>query len=90
MSGIHFVVKNVPIPELEPSQILVRLSVTGVCGADFALASGEAGPSHDILGHEGVGRVVKLGAGVSPCQVSPGDRVGHASITSVRAARLDV
>jgi alcohol dehydrogenase, propanol-preferring len=87
VSGIHFVVKNVPIPELEPSQILVRLSVTGVCGADFALAPGEAGPSHDILGHKGVGRVVKLGAGVSPCQVSP---VGHASITSVRAARLDV
>jgi alcohol dehydrogenase, propanol-preferring len=52
--------------------------VTGVCGTDLALASGELGPTRRILGHEGVGRVVQLGSGISDSQVRLGQRVGVA------------
>ncbi|KAJ5192167.1 alcohol dehydrogenase [Penicillium cf. viridicatum] len=57
--------------------ILVRLSVTGVCGTDIALASGELGPTQPILGHEGVGYIAQLGCNVpvtSSTQI--GSRVG--------------
>jgi len=68
----------VQIPQPGPQDVLVQLSVTGVCGTDIALASGELGPTRRILGHEGVGRVVKLGSGLSESQVKIGQRVGVA------------
>ncbi|OHT18257.1 zinc-binding dehydrogenase [Edaphosphingomonas haloaromaticamans] len=71
---------NVPIVDPEPGGALVRLVVGGVCGSDVHLLSGEAGvmPFPIILGHEGIGRIEKLGgidkdyAGVP---VKPGDLV---------------
>lgn len=72
----HFETKRVPVPELGPRDILVRLSATGVCGSDLHLAAGHLGPCRDILGHEGVGRVVKLGSAVEPSSVQIGTRVG--------------
>jgi propanol-preferring alcohol dehydrogenase len=74
----RFEIESVGIPELGPQDVLVQLSVTGVCGTDIALASGELGPTRRILGHEGVGRVVKLGSGLSESQVKLGQRVGVA------------
>ncbi|OAL37529.1 hypothetical protein AYO20_03036 [Fonsecaea nubica] len=65
-----------PVPEISPTELLVRLSVSGVCGSDFHLAEGHSGPTCDILGHEGVGRVVKLGSAVNPSFVNVGTRVG--------------
>lgn len=65
-----------PVPKIQPWQVLVKLSVTSVCGTDIALAAGHVGPTCDILGHEGVGRVVRTGDGVDPSIVRPGDRVG--------------
>jgi propanol-preferring alcohol dehydrogenase len=58
--------------------VLIQLSCTGVCGSDIALASGELGPCTRILGHEGVGRVVSLGLGISSSEVKIGTRVGVA------------
>jgi 5-exo-hydroxycamphor dehydrogenase len=45
----------------------VRVVVGGVCGSDEHIVSGAAGamPFPIILGHEGVGRIEKLGAGVT-------------------------
>ncbi len=71
---------DVPIVDPEPGGALVRVVVGGVCGSDVHITSGEAGvmPFPIILGHEGVGRVEKLGgietdyAGVP---VKPGDLV---------------
>lgn len=72
---------DVPLPTLGASDLLVRLSASGVCGTDIGLATGHLGPTRDILGHEGVGRVVKLGSGLMD-QDKPiakeGDRVGIA------------
>jgi threonine dehydrogenase-like Zn-dependent dehydrogenase len=58
---------DVPIFDPEPGGALVRVVAGGVCGSDVHITSGEAGimPFPIILGHEGVGRVEKLGAGVS-------------------------
>ncbi|KIW87821.1 uncharacterized protein Z519_11405 [Cladophialophora bantiana CBS 173.52] len=72
----HFETKNVPVPDISPTDLLVRLSVTGVCGSDFHLAAGHLGPTRDILGHEGVGRVVKLGSAVDASFIDVGARVG--------------
>jgi propanol-preferring alcohol dehydrogenase len=77
-SKARFEIESVSIPEPGPQDVLVQLSVTGVCGTDIALASGELGPTRRILGHEGVGRVVKLGSGLSESQVKLGQRVGVA------------
>lgn len=74
----HFEVQELPLPEPGPNDVLVRLSASGVCGTDFALASGELGPTCPILGHEGIGRVVKLGTSLSEAQVRLGQRVGVA------------
>ncbi|KAK0110971.1 hypothetical protein ONS95_001352 [Cadophora gregata] len=73
-----FAIEYASLPQPGSQDVLVRLSVTGVCGTDIALASGELGPSCPILGHEGVGRVVQLGAGLSESQVKLGQRVGIA------------
>lgn len=65
------------MPPLGPNDILVKLSVTGICGTDTGLAAGHLGPTHasGILGHEGVGTVWAAGAAVSP-SVTTGRVVG--------------
>ncbi|KAF5024379.1 hypothetical protein F66182_3566 [Fusarium sp. NRRL 66182] len=45
------------------NEILVKLAFTGVCGSEIRAFSGW-GPYNPIVGHEGVGVVVKLGQGV--------------------------
>ena len=82
-TGFDFEIRSVPIPELKPWEVLVKLSATGVCGTDISLAAGHVGPTCDILGHEGVGRVVRLGSGVDPDTVKVGDRVGIAWVRDV-------
>ncbi|KEF53603.1 uncharacterized protein A1O9_10578 [Exophiala aquamarina CBS 119918] len=78
-----FEVKTSNVPELQPTDLLVRLSVSGVCGSDFHLAAGHSGPTRDILGHEGVGRVVKIGSAVPDSQAHIGDRVGIAWVRDI-------
>ena len=58
---------DVPIFDPPPGGASVRIVAGGVCGSDVHITSGEAGvmPFPIILGHEGVGRVEKLGAGVT-------------------------
>ncbi|KAH6670578.1 alcohol dehydrogenase [Halenospora varia] len=75
-NGFQFKILAVPIPALGPSDILIRLSASGVCGTDLALAAGKISPHRTILGHEGVGRVVKLGSAITSERVPLGLRVG--------------
>jgi threonine dehydrogenase-like Zn-dependent dehydrogenase len=69
-------VQDVPDPKiLSPRDAIVRITSTAICGSDLHLYNGfvptmEKG---DILGHEFMGEVVELGAGVTNLQV--GDRV---------------
>ncbi|CAI4213518.1 unnamed protein product [Parascedosporium putredinis] len=74
--SFNFEIRSVPIPEPKPWEVLIKLTVTGVCGTDVSLAAGYVGPTCDILGHEGVGHIVALGSGVDPSIVKAGDRIG--------------
>ncbi|MFC1976817.1 zinc-binding dehydrogenase [Chloroflexota bacterium] len=63
-----FVIKELPIPEVMPGAILVKLSMSNICGSDVHAWKGETrrggGEGEYILGHEMVGRVYQLGEGV--------------------------
>lgn len=59
-------------PELQPGQVLVDLNYSGVCRSQLMEARGLRGPDHwlpHLLGHEGVGTVVGIGAGVAKVKV---------------------
>jgi D-arabinose 1-dehydrogenase-like Zn-dependent alcohol dehydrogenase len=58
-------IEEVPVPqEIEPGAILVRIETCSVCGTDVHLWQGSLSTTVQlpvILGHEMVGRIVKLG-----------------------------
>ena len=70
-------VREVPVPAVGHGQALVKIEYSGVCHTDLHVALGDFGevPGR-ILGHEGIGRVVKVGEGVESLKV--GDRVSVA------------
>ncbi|HEY0288739.1 MAG TPA: zinc-dependent alcohol dehydrogenase family protein [Pseudomonas sp.] len=59
-----------------PGQVLINVGACGVCRTDLHVVDGELSHPHLPLipGHEIVGRIAALGAGVT--QLSVGDRVG--------------
>ncbi len=69
-------VEEVPDPVIqEPTDVIVRITSTGLCGSDLHLYE-PLGPfldPGDILGHEPMGIVEEVGAAVT--QLRPGDRV---------------
>lgn len=71
---------RLPVPVPGPGDILIKLAASGVCHSDVHVWKGEtlASPLPDpfILGHEGVGTVVALGAGVTDWVL--GERAGAA------------
>jgi len=69
-------VEQVPMPELGPGQVRVKVEACGLCHTDIHAASGDwpIKPSPPFIpGHEGVGLVTQTGPGVS--EVAVGDRV---------------
>lgn len=69
--------RETAIPTPGPGQIVVRTEACGVCHTDLHAARGDwpVKPVPPFIpGHEGIGRVVALGAGVTI--VKEGDRVG--------------
>jgi propanol-preferring alcohol dehydrogenase len=68
--------RDLPVPEPGPGQILVRVRACGVCRTDLHIADGElAEPKLPlVMGHEIAGEVVRLGPRVERFQV--GQRVG--------------
>lgn len=71
-----------PDPVPAPGEVLVRVSVCGVCRTDLDIVDGRLEPSHFpiIPGHQVVGHVAECGDGVTDVQV--GQRVGVAWIAS--------
>ncbi|PND32360.1 alcohol dehydrogenase [Achromobacter pulmonis] len=66
-----------PIPEPGAGEVLIAVEACGICGADASDIEG-ADPAlqpHRVPGHEVVGRIVELGAGV-PARWTIGQRVG--------------
>jgi len=69
-------VETVPDPVIqEPTDAIVRITSTAICGSDLHLYDvlGMFLDAGDILGHEPMGIVEEVGAGVT--HVKPGDRV---------------
>lgn len=64
------------VPSPGPGEVLIRVRASGICGTDvwFSQAKLAFGPFPLSLGHEGVGEIVEVGAGVHNRKV--GDRVG--------------
>jgi D-arabinose 1-dehydrogenase-like Zn-dependent alcohol dehydrogenase len=81
---------DVAITDPEPGGALVSIVLGGVCGSDVHILTGEAGemPFPIILGHEGIGRIEKLGAGgatdYAGTPVKPGDLVYWSPIALCR------
>lgn len=75
--GAPLTVDELAVPTPQPGQILVKYEATGVCHTDLHAANGDwpVKPSPPFIpGHEGVGYVSAVGAGVK--RVKEGDRVG--------------
>lgn len=68
-------VEERPDPRPEPGEVVVEVIATGICGSDFHGYSGENGRRHpgQVMGHETVGRIAELGAGVTG--LAPGQLV---------------
>lgn len=74
--GEPLVAEDLPVPEPGAGQVLVEIAACGVCRTDLHVIDGDL-PDPKlplVLGHEIVGRVAGLGAGVGGFQV--GERVG--------------
>ncbi len=72
-------IQDLPVPEPGPGQVLVRMESSGLCHTDIHAAHGDwpVKPTPPFIpGHEGVGFVEKLGAGVTSRAL--GDRVAIA------------
>ncbi|HEY7725870.1 MAG TPA: alcohol dehydrogenase catalytic domain-containing protein, partial [Anaeromyxobacteraceae bacterium] len=67
--------RDLPLPGPGPGQVRLRVRACGVCRTDLHLADGELeAPLPRVPGHEAVGLVDAVGAGVAG--VGEGDRVG--------------
>ncbi|HSK41783.1 MAG TPA: alcohol dehydrogenase AdhP [Arenibaculum sp.] len=70
-------IEEVPVPDVLPGQVLIKVAASGVCHTDLHAADGDwpVKPNPPFIpGHEGVGHVAAVGAGVK--SVREGDRVG--------------
>ena len=79
-------VRELELEELQPGEVLVRMSAVGVCGTDLHSYKGEWNrPTPIVLGHEGAGIVEEVGADVEG--VRAGDRVVLSWAPALRRVR---
>jgi len=72
-------IQDLPVPEPGPGEVLVRIETSGLCHTDIHAAHGDwpVQPVPPFVpGHEGIGRIEKLGPGVTTRAL--GDRVAIA------------
>jgi threonine dehydrogenase-like Zn-dependent dehydrogenase len=73
-------VEDVPRPHAGPGEAVIRVTLTTICGTDLHIVRGEYPVKPGlVIGHEPVGVVEELGAGVTGYKV--GDRVLVGAIT---------
>ncbi len=75
--GQPLTIEELTVPEPGPGEVLVKVVASGVCHTDLHAIDGDwpVKPSLPLIpGHEGVGHVVAVGAGVT--DVKEGDAVG--------------
>ena len=72
-------IQDLPVPRPGPGQVLVRIEASGLCHTDIHAARGDwpVKPTLPFIpGHEGVGIIEQVGAGVNATRV--GQRVAIA------------
>src|SRR5215470_18557907 len=66
-------VETLPVPKIEPRELLVKVAVCGVCPTDIKKIHYGTVPPPRIFGHETAGTIVRVGRSVK--QFRAGDRV---------------
>lgn len=65
--------ETVPVPEIGPGEVLVRIDTCGICGTDLKKIHTGSHAAPRVFGHEMAGTVARIGDGVRGFEV--GDRV---------------
>src|SRR5208337_1912934 len=65
--------ETVPVPEIGPGEVLVRVHTCGICGTDLKKIATGSNSAPRIFGHETAGMIAAVGEGVRGFAV--GDRV---------------
>src|SRR5271157_5526707 len=77
----HFEIREIPIPKVQPGIVLLKVKLCAICGTDLVFVDdpwldniNKEGKNkfEAVLGHEWVGEVVEIGAGVTGWSI--GDR----------------
>ena len=73
---------------IDPTDAIVRIDTSTICGTDLHILKGDVPETTPgtILGHEAVGTVQEVGAGVTT--VAPGDRVLMSCVSSCGRCRF--
>ncbi|MEO6829114.1 MAG: zinc-dependent dehydrogenase [Acidobacteriaceae bacterium] len=66
-------VETVPVPEIGPGEVLVRIRACGICGTDLKKIHTGSHSAPRIFGHEMAGEIAAIGTGVTDWKI--GDRV---------------
>jgi len=66
-------VETVPVPEIGPGELLIKVATCGICGTDLKKIHMGSHSAPRIFGHEMAGTVVQVGEGVT--QYAVGERV---------------
>lgn len=81
-----FGLQEVPIPRAQPGEVVIRITLTTICGTDLHIVRGEYPVQPGLtIGHEPVGVVTEIGAGVRGYEI--GDRVLVGAITPCGCCR---
>ena len=93
VAGPGLELRQVPVPEVGPGEVKIKIHKTAICGTDVHIFNWDPWSQEHIkppmvIGHEYVGEIVELGAGVTGFQV--GQRVsgeGHITCGHCRNCR---
>ena len=70
----HLELQDVPLPQVEAGEVLLRIKACGICGSDLKIQDDQHPYTPPVvIGHEFAGEIVEVGTGVSNWKV--GDRV---------------
>jgi S-(hydroxymethyl)glutathione dehydrogenase/alcohol dehydrogenase len=75
-TGQPLSIENLIVPKIQFGQVLIQVFYSGICRSQLMEVSGQRGVDNflpHLLGHEGVGRVLEVGQGVT--KVKSGDDV---------------
>jgi D-arabinose 1-dehydrogenase-like Zn-dependent alcohol dehydrogenase len=87
--GKPFEIEEYEVPELEAGAVLLRMTQAGICGSDLHVFRGDQKnvplpPTGRAMGHEGTGKVERLGTGVATdslgTPIREGDRVVYSAV----------